>query len=101
MRGSPHSCHAWCAVIALEAVSKRYEPESSLALDDVSFAVSPGELLALIGKSGSGKSTTLKLINRTLEPSSGRVLVAGQDIARLDPVTYRRRIGYVIQGGAL
>jgi osmoprotectant transport system ATP-binding protein len=55
----------------------------------------------LLGGSGSGKTTTLKLINRTLEPTCGRILVGGEDVARLDPVGLRRRIGYVIQGAGL
>ena len=64
---------------------------------DVSFTVGAGETLVLLGRSGSGKTTTLKLINRLLEPSAGEVLVAGQRAAMLEPTSLRRRIGYVIQ----
>ena len=63
----------------------------------VSFAVGPGETLVLLGRSGSGKTTTLKLINRLLEPTGGEVLVAGERAAGLDATRLRRRIGYVIQ----
>jgi len=63
----------------------------------VSFTVGAGETLVLLGRSGSGKTTTLKLINRLLEPTGGEVLVAGARAAGLDPTRLRRRIGYVIQ----
>jgi len=64
---------------------------------DVSFTVGPGETLVLLGRSGSGKTTTLKLINRLLEPTGGEVRVAGERAADLAPTRLRRRIGYVIQ----
>ena len=64
---------------------------------DVSFAVGAGETLVLLGRSGSGKTTTLKLINRLLEPTAGEVMVAGARAADQDPTRLRRRIGYVIQ----
>jgi osmoprotectant transport system ATP-binding protein len=63
----------------------------------VSFTVAPGETLVLLGRSGSGKTTTLKLINRLLEPSGGEVRVGGQLAAAEEPTRLRRRIGYVIQ----
>jgi osmoprotectant transport system ATP-binding protein len=63
----------------------------------VSFAVARGETLVLLGRSGSGKTTTLKLINRLLEPSGGEVRVGGQLAAAEEPTRLRRRIGYVIQ----
>jgi osmoprotectant transport system ATP-binding protein len=66
-------------------------------LRDVSFDVAEGETLALVGRSGAGKSTALKLINRMLEPDRGRVLVAGRDVAALDPIALRRQTGYVLQ----
>lgn len=66
-------------------------------LRGVSVAVAEGETLALVGRSGSGKSTALKLINRLLAPERGRVLVGGQDVSGLDPIALRRHTGYVIQ----
>jgi osmoprotectant transport system ATP-binding protein len=66
-------------------------------VEDVSFSVAAGETLVLLGRSGSGKTTTLKLINRLLEPSAGEVIVAGRAAAREEPHRLRRGIGYVIQ----
>jgi osmoprotectant transport system ATP-binding protein len=66
-------------------------------LSDVSFAVEGGETLALVGRSGAGKSTVLRLINRLLEPEAGRVLVAGRETTRWDPYDLRRHAGYVLQ----
>lgn len=66
-------------------------------LDDVSFQIEAGETVVLLGRSGSGKTTTLKLINRLLEPTSGEVVVEGKRTAEWDPIRLRRRIGYVIQ----
>jgi osmoprotectant transport system ATP-binding protein len=67
------------------------------AVREVSFAVSAGELLVLVGGSGSGKTTTLKMINRLIEPTSGTVLIEGQDVSTLTGHVLRRRIGYVFQ----
>ena len=66
-------------------------------LRDVSFRVAPGETLALVGRSGAGKTTILKLINRLLEPSAGRITVDGRDTADWDPTALRRHAGYVLQ----
>ena len=66
-------------------------------VDDVSFSVAAGETLVLLGRSGSGKTTTLKLINRLLEPNAGAVIVAGRPAAIEEPYRLRRGIGYVIQ----
>jgi len=66
-------------------------------LHDVSFRVAAGETLALVGRSGAGKSTVLKLINRMLEPRGGRVLVEGRDTREWDATTLRRHTGYVLQ----
>lgn len=87
-------------MIALEDVSKIY-PGGHVALRGIDLRVAQGETLALLGPSGCGKTTTLRLINRLLEPSSGRVLVGGEDVENLDPVELRRGIGYVVQGAAL
>src|SRR5438477_4769332 len=64
---------------------------------NISFSIEPGETVVLLGRSGSGKTTTLKLINRLLEPTSGVVLVEGRKTTAWDAIRLRRRIGYVIQ----
>jgi len=66
-------------------------------LREVSFELPEGETLALVGRSGAGKSTALKLINRMLDPDRGRVLVGGRDVATSDPIVLRRQTGYVLQ----
>jgi osmoprotectant transport system ATP-binding protein len=66
-------------------------------LSRISFQMDEGEMLVLLGRSGSGKTTTLKLVNRLLEPTSGKVLVEGKSTLGWDPIRLRRRIGYVIQ----
>jgi osmoprotectant transport system ATP-binding protein len=66
-------------------------------LEDVSFEVDEGETLVLLGRSGSGKTTALRLVNRLLEYDSGEILFEDNDLRSLDPIALRRRIGYVIQ----
>ncbi|MFF3553786.1 ABC transporter ATP-binding protein [Streptomyces tsukubensis] len=83
-------------MIRFEHVTKRY-PDGTTAVDDLSFEVNEGELITLVGPSGCGKTTTMKMVNRLIEPSSGRILLDGEDISTVDPVRLRRRIGYVIQ----
>lgn len=83
-------------MIRFENVTKRY-PDGTTAVDDLSFEVAEGELVTLVGPSGCGKTTTMKMVNRLIEPTSGRILLGGEDIASVDPVRLRRRIGYVIQ----
>jgi osmoprotectant transport system ATP-binding protein len=82
-------------VIRLEHVTKRYG--SLVAVDDLDLEVDAGELCVLVGPSGCGKTTTMRMINRLIEPSSGRIWIGGEDVLALDPVQLRRRIGYVIQ----
>lgn len=82
--------------LRFDAVSKSYK-DGTVAVDALTLDVMPGEVLALVGPSGCGKSTSLRLVNRLEEPSSGRVLVGGVDVAAQNPVQLRRRIGYVIQ----
>lgn len=84
------------AAIAVENVSKRFG-DGRPALDNVSLTVQKGELVAVVGPSGSGKTTLLRLINRLADPSTGTVRIGGVDAAHIDPVTLRRRIGYVFQ----
>ncbi|MEU9450975.1 betaine/proline/choline family ABC transporter ATP-binding protein [Streptomyces sp. NPDC048277] len=83
-------------MIRFEQVTKRY-PDGTTAVDGLSFEVAEGELVTLVGPSGCGKTTTMMMVNRLIEPTSGRVFVDGEDIAQVDPVRLRRRIGYVIQ----
>jgi osmoprotectant transport system ATP-binding protein len=66
-------------------------------LENISFTITPGESVVFLGRSGSGKTTTLKLINRLIEPTSGTVFVGGKNALEWDPIQLRRRIGYVIQ----
>ena len=82
-------------VIELQQLTKRYG--DTVVVDALSLTVERGELLVLLGGSGSGKTTTLKMINRLIEPSGGRVLIDGEDVAAVPPHELRRRIGYAFQ----
>ncbi|MET7966891.1 ATP-binding cassette domain-containing protein [Micromonospora sp. NPDC005305] len=88
------------ASITLERIRKRY-PDGTEAVRELSLEVKAGELVVLIGPSGCGKSTVLRMINRLIEPTDGRILLGDDDVTRVDPVTLRRRIGYVIQNVGL
>ncbi len=91
-------------MIELVDVSKTFtDPDGAqvVAVDRVSFEVSQGETLCLIGTSGSGKTTVVKMINRLIEPNGGTLRIDGDDVCTLDKTTLRRRIGYVIQSGGL
>jgi osmoprotectant transport system ATP-binding protein len=83
-------------MIRLEAVSKRY-PNGTVAVGSLSLDVPEGEVAVLIGPSGCGKTTILRMINRLIEPTSGRIYIEDEDVTHVDPVHLRRRIGYVIQ----
>ncbi len=90
------------ATIEFEHVSKHYEAATLKsgapgAVDDLSLTVPAGRICVLVGPSGCGKTTTLKMVNRLIEPSGGRILIGGVDIAGLDVTELRRGIGYVIQ----
>ena len=82
-------------MIRLEQVTKRYG--TAVAVDALSLEVERGELCVLVGPSGCGKTTTMKMINRIIEPTSGRIFLDGADVTHGDPVALRRTIGYVIQ----
>lgn len=82
--------------LRLDAVSKQY-PDGTTAVHELTLDVGRGELCVLVGPSGCGKTTTMKMVNRLVEPTGGRVLLDGDDVADLDPVQLRRRVGYVIQ----
>lgn len=86
-------------MIALEDVSKRYGER--IAVDRVSLQVERGECVFLVGASGSGKTTTLKMVNRLVEPSSGRILLEGRDAREGPAYLLRRRVGYAFQGVGL
>ena len=89
---------AGAGVIELEGVCKSFDGGRSFAVDDVSLAVEAGGLVALVGASGSGKTTTLKMINRLVEPDRGRVVIEGRAAGEVPAPELRRRIGYVFQG---
>lgn len=82
-------------MIKFENISKQYKAKK--VLNDITFTVQKGSLVAIIGESGCGKTTLLKMINRLIKPTSGTICIDGKDIAAMDEVTLRRRIGYVIQ----
>jgi osmoprotectant transport system ATP-binding protein len=83
-------------MIRLESITKRFA-NGHVAVDALDLEVGQGEVCMLVGPSGCGKTTTLKMINRLIEPSSGRIYLDGDDVTTVDPVKLRRRIGYVIQ----
>ena len=86
------------AVVAFEHVTKRYGgPDAPPAVNDLSLTVPAGEICVLVGPSGCGKTTSMKMVNRLIEPTSGRITIGGEDVMSLPPVELRRRIGYVIQ----
>jgi osmoprotectant transport system ATP-binding protein len=87
-------------MIKFDAVSKRYGA-GAYAVENFNLEVADGELCVLVGPSGGGKTTILRMVNRMEQPTSGRVLVDGHDIAKVDPVDLRRRTGYVIQQAGL
>lgn len=83
-------------MIVFERVCKTY-PGGTEAVRDLTLEIAGGETLVLLGTSGSGKTTTMKMVNRLIEPTGGRILIGGQDVAAQDPIELRRRIGYAIQ----
>lgn len=87
-------------MIKLDHVSKNFGPEKKV-VNDISFEVAAGETLVLLGTSGCGKTTTLRMINRLLEPGSGHIYVNGTEVRQLPAETLRRSIGYVLQNTGL
>jgi osmoprotectant transport system ATP-binding protein len=83
-------------LIRFEQVSKVFAGGVE-AVCDLTLSIAEGETLVLLGTSGSGKTTSMKMINRLVEPTAGRVLVEDEDVMRVDPIALRRRIGYAIQ----
>jgi len=83
-------------LITFEAVTKRY-PDGTIAVDALDLEIPAGKTVVLVGPSGCGKTTSLRMINRLVEPTEGRVLLDGQDVRAANPARLRRGIGYVIQ----
>ncbi|WP_241488042.1 ABC transporter ATP-binding protein [Leucobacter japonicus] len=83
--------------IVLDNVVKKYPGQEVAAVDQFSMRIDPGELIVFVGPSGCGKTTTMKMINRIIEPTSGSISIDGRDVLSLDPNELRRHIGYVIQ----
>jgi osmoprotectant transport system ATP-binding protein len=87
-------------VIRFESVSKRFD-DGTLAVDELSLEAPSGKITVFVGPSGCGKTTTLRMINRMIDPTSGRILLDDEDTAKSDPAKLRRGIGYVIQHAGL
>jgi osmoprotectant transport system ATP-binding protein len=88
------------ATVEFRHVTKRYDPRAKStpgAVNDLSLSVPAGKICVLVGPSGCGKTTSLKMVNRLIEPTSGQILIDGVDIATREPTALRREIGYVIQ----
>src|SRR4030088_3395941 len=83
------------ATVEFRHVSKQFGPQGAVV--DLSLLVPAGDICVLVGPSGCGKTTSLKMVNRLVEPSSGQVLIDGQDVMSVEVTALRRRIGYVIQ----
>ena len=84
-------------MIRLENLSKVFPGTEEPAVDDLSMDIYEGEIVVLVGPSGCGKTTTMKMINRIIEPTEGKIILEGDDVTDVDPDKLRRRIGYVIQ----
>jgi osmoprotectant transport system ATP-binding protein len=84
-------------MIRLEELSKDFPGQRAPAVDRLSLEIPEGEIVILVGPSGCGKTTTMKMINRIIEPTSGRIILDGEDVTKGDADQLRRRIGYVIQ----
>lgn len=84
-------------MISLEKVSKSFDNGLSFAIKEIDLVIQPGEMLVLLGESGCGKTTTLKTINRLIDPTSGKISINGEDTSQTDPVILRRGIGYIFQ----
>src|SRR5215472_8465675 len=85
------------AELVFDEATKVYEGRDGAAVDHLSLTVPAGEICVLVGPSGGGKTTAMKMVNRLIEISEGDILIDGQSVRRLDVIELRRRIGYVIQ----
>jgi len=89
------------AEIRLENVTKRYAGQKSAAVDGLNLTIPAGEIVMFVGPSGCGKTTSLKMINRLIEPTSGTIVIGDNDVRQQSADELRRHVGYVIQGGSL
>jgi osmoprotectant transport system ATP-binding protein len=87
--------------IVLDGVTKRYPGQRTAAVDNVTMTLPAGEISVLVGPSGCGKTTTMKMINRLIEPSSGSITIGGRNALSIDPDELRRQVGYAIQQAGL
>lgn len=87
--------------IVLDEVTKHYPGQPDPAVDRVSMTIPAGEIVVLVGPSGCGKTTTMRMINRLIEPSSGTITIGGRDVTGMDPDQLRRGVGYSIQQAGL
>lgn len=101
MSETPFSSAPHAAGILLRDVTKQFPGQDRPAVDSLSMEIPAGDMVMLVGPSGCGKTTTLKMINRLIEPTSGQILLGGDDITGVDADQLRRGIGYVIQAGGL
>lgn len=83
--------------IVYQAICKKFKGNAQWAVDHVQAEIKEGEFITILGSSGCGKTTLLKMTNRLIEPTEGKVILFGEDIGTVDPVVVRRRMGYVIQ----
>jgi len=84
-------------MIRLQDLSKTFPGQAKPAVEHLDMDIADGEIVVLVGPSGCGKTTTMRLINRLIEPTSGRIILEGEDVTKVNPDKLRRRIGYVIQ----
>ena len=89
------------AEIVLDEVVKQYPGQKTPAVDTLSLTIPAGEIVMFVGPSGCGKTTSLKMINRLIEPTSGTIRIDGNDVRQQSETELRRHVGYVIQGGSL
>ena len=89
------------ASILLDEVTKQYPGQIKPAVGGLTLEIPAGSIVMFVGPSGCGKTTTLKMINRLIEPTGGKIVINGEDVTKMDGDTLRRRIGYVIQAGGL
>ncbi|MGI8829400.1 MAG: ABC transporter ATP-binding protein, partial [Candidatus Limnocylindria bacterium] len=84
-------------MISLQQLTKVFPGQAKPAVEELDMEIPAGKIVVLVGPSGCGKTTTMRLINRLIEPTSGRIILEGEDVTKVNPDKLRRRIGYVIQ----